>query len=169
MIMDGPPAVALGLDPARDEVMEEPPRDPKEMLLTLRRVGQALVFGTIMMIGTLSVLYFDLKVSNNEHASTLAFTTFVLFQVFNVFNARSENMSAFNSGMFENRMLWVSLIGILSLQTAAIYWTPATEIFQTTALSAQDWGVAFAVASSILVLEEMRKATVRIGSRLRGA
>jgi len=169
MIMDGPPAVALGLDPARPEVMEEPPRDPKEMLLTLRRVVQVLTFGTIMTIGTLGVLYFDLQVSSKEHALTLAFTTFVLFQVFNVFNARSENMSAFNGAMFGNRMLWVSLIGILSLQATAIYWVPATEVFQTTALSALDWSVAFAVASSVLVLEEMRKAIGRIGLRLLGA
>ena len=109
------------------------------------------------------------KLTYQEHALTLAFTTFVLFQVFNVFNARSENMSAFNGGMFGNRMLWISLIGILSFQTAAVYWMPATEIFQTTALSAHDWGVAFVVASSILVLEEMCKAAGRIRSRLLGA
>jgi P-type Ca2+ transporter type 2C len=57
------------------------------------------------MVGTRAVLYFGLRTGPQDRALTLAFTTFVLFQFFNVFNARSENGSALNARVFDHRML----------------------------------------------------------------
>ena len=91
----------------------------------------------------------------------MAFTTFVLFQFFNVFNARSESGSAFNARFFDNRMLWLSLIGTLALQVLAVHWAPASALFGTTGMAWSDWGVAIGVASSILLFEEARKLAVR--------
>ena len=101
-------------------------------------------------------------------ALTLAFTTFVLFQFFNVFNARAETGSAFNRHFFSNRMLWLALTAVLALQVAVVHWAPAQAIFDTTHLSAADWAVAAAVASSVLLLEEARKLAARVISGGRG-
>jgi Ca2+-transporting ATPase len=162
LIMDGPPAVALALDAARPGIMEEPPRRPDARMLNLRRLAKILAYGATMTVGTLGVLAYGVRTGTTEHALTLAFTTFVLFQIFNIFNARAEPKTAFNRRFFDNRMLWASLVAVLALQVVAVHWTPAQSVFRTTALAGSDWAIAFAVASSILLLEEARKMAERL-------
>jgi Ca2+-transporting ATPase len=89
----------------------------------------------------------------------------VLFQFFNMFNARSEFTSAMNRHFFRNRWLWLSLAAALALQVLAVHWGPAQSIFHTTDLALADWGLAALVASSVLVLDELRKLATRIVSR----
>ena len=167
MIMDGPPAIALALDAARPGLMNEPPRDRAASVLSLQRLIRILGFGLSMMVGTIGVLYYGMNTGNQKHALTLAFTTFVLFQFFNVFNARVEHGTAFNRNFFHNRMLWISLAGVLVLQAAVVHWEPAQYLFGTTALSLTDWGLAVAVASTVLLLDESRKLLLRIAAILR--
>ncbi len=157
IIMDGPPAVSLALDPARPGIMDEPPRPRGEPVLPPKRVARVFAYGTLMMLGTLGVLYHGMKTGPQDRALTMAFTTFVLFQLFNVFNARNENGSAFNAQFFSNRMLWLSLGAALLLQMLATHWGPATRLFGTTGMAWADWGIAAGVASLILLLEEARK------------
>jgi len=94
----------------------------------------------------------------------------VLFQFFNVFNARAETGSAFDRHFFANRMLWLALVAVLALQVVVVHWQPAQAIFDTTDLSAADWLLATAVASAVLLLEEARKLAARLmtGRRLAG-
>ena len=161
IIMDGPPAVSLAMDAARPGIMNEPPRQRDEPILPLARVLRTAAYGITMMAGTLAVLYYGLRTGSEARALTMAFTTFVLFQFFNVFNARSENGSAFNASFFDNRMLWVSLVGTLALQVVAVHWAPASRFFNTTGMAWADWNVAIGVASTVLLLEETRKLAGR--------
>ncbi len=161
MIMDGPPAMALSLDPARPGLMQEPPRDPRSDILTAQRLGRLAVFGTVMSAGTLAVFYYGLQSGDQTRAVTLAFTTFVLFQFFNVFNARAEHASAFSRLFFQNRLLWLALAGVLALQVVVVHWPPAQALFHTSALSLADWALAAGAASSVLLLEEARKFVAR--------
>ncbi|NMM05557.1 HAD-IC family P-type ATPase [Polaromonas sp.] len=167
IIMDGPPAVSLALDAARPGIMHEPPRSRSTPLLTLNRLGKVIAYGVTMTVGTLAVLYFCLQAGMAQQAPTLAFTTFVLFQFFNVFNARVERGTAFNRQFFKNAMLWASLAGVIGLQVVAVHWPPAQSIFGTWPLSLGEWGIATGVAATILLLEEARKLTVALFERLR--
>ncbi|QAU33328.1 HAD-IC family P-type ATPase [Janthinobacterium sp. 17J80-10] len=167
MIMDGPPAIALALDAARPGLMDEPPRDRAAPVLSLQRLVRILGFGLSMMFGTVGILYYGMATGSQTHALTLAFSTFVLFQFFNVFNARVEHGSAFNRNFFRNGMLWISLAGVLVLQAAVVHWEPAQGLFGTTSLSLADWGLAVAVASSVLLLDESRKLILRIAAMRR--
>ena len=115
-----------------------------------------------MTLGTLAVFWYGLQSGNDARALTLAFTTFVLFQFFNAFNARAETGSAFAQHFFGNRMLWLALAAVLALQVVVVHWEPAQAVFGTTTSSLADWGVAAAVASSVLLLEEARKLVSRI-------
>ena len=157
IIMDGPPAMALGVDPAHSDIMNHPPRKVDERILTLRRLGNIAVYGTTMAIGTLGVLLWALQTRTEEQALTLAFTTFILFQVFNVFNARADRSSTFNSTFFHNRFLWLAVAAVIGLQLLVVHWGLAQAIFHTTALTENDWLLAILVASSVLLLEESRK------------
>ena len=157
IIMDGPPAVSLALDAARPGIMHESPRSRDEPLLTRARIAKVAAYGVTMATGTLAVLYYTEQQGTTEQAQTLAFTTFVLFQFFNVFNARVESGTAFNKYFFNNKMLWSALTGALILQIIAVQWEPAHGVFGTQSLNLADWVLATLVASSILVLEESRK------------
>ncbi len=162
IIMDGPLAVSLAMDAARPGIMNEPPRRRDESVLPVSRVLRTLVYGLTMMVGTLVVLYIGMRTGSEARALTIAFTTFVLFQFFNVFNARSEKGSSFNARFFDNRMLWLSLLGTLTLQVVAVHWMPASQQFGTTGMVWQDWGMAIGVASTVLLLEEARKLGTRM-------
>ncbi len=157
IIMDGPPALALGLDPPSPEIMEVPPRDPRERILPWSRVGKLFYFGVVMTAGTLGMLAWGLRTGPPERALTLAFTTFVLFQFFNVFNARRDRGTALNEHLFTNWRLWSALGVVLALQLLAANWGPAQAVFHTGELSAREFGLAAGVASSVLVIEELRK------------
>ncbi|MBL1262217.1 calcium-translocating P-type ATPase, PMCA-type [Candidatus Methylomicrobium oryzae] len=157
IIMDGPPAMSLSVDPGRPDTMSEAPRLAEARILSLRRFGNLFTYGLTMAAGTLGVLFYAQPGSDAEHAKALAFTTFVLFQVFNVFNARSEKGTAFQGHFFANKMLWLSLFGVCLLQVLSIHWPPAQRVFHTSPLSAGDWLIAAAVASSVLIFEELRK------------
>ena len=162
IIMDGPPAMALGVDPAQPDMMTHPPRKATERILKMRLLGKLVAYGTIMMIGTLGVLWWGLETGTEKHAQSLAFTTFVLFQVFNAFNSRVAKRSTFNANFFRNRTLWVALIGVVVLQVLAVQWTPAHVVFDVESLTADDWLLATLVASSVLILEELRKLARRL-------
>ena len=84
--MDGPPALALGVDPAGDATMRRPPRSPDERVLGGARLWRALWAGAVMCGGTLGVL----AVVEGPRASTAAFTVFVLFQVAHALATRLE-------------------------------------------------------------------------------
>jgi len=163
IIMDGPPAMSLGVEPARDGVMDEPPRRSDARILSGRRFARLFVYGLTMAIGTLALFYYA-QPRGEAYALTLAFTTFVLFQFFNMFNARAEAGSALNRHFFFNRWLWLSLGTVLALQVLVVHWGPAQTIFRTTDLALVDWGLAALVASSVLIFDEMRKLVTRLAS-----
>lgn len=160
IIMDGPPAMSLGVDSVRADIMNAPPRNTNVQFLSPKRLITLFCYGAIMATGTLGILFYDLQFHNAEHAKTLAFTTFVLFQVFNVFNARNEKHSALNRQFFKNRWLWCSLISVIGLQFTMVYYEIAQTIFHTDDLNVNDLLFSISVASCVLVLEEIRKLLI---------
>ncbi len=161
LIMDGPPAMALGVDPPAQDTMQRRPRDPKAAILSTRRLSVLISYGVVMAVGTLGVLAWSDANGTEEHALALAFTTFVLFQIFNVFNARAEQASVFSRDLFTNSKLWMALGGVVALQVAAVHFDPVQDIFGTADLALVDWAVAIGVASTILWYDEIRKAILR--------
>jgi Ca2+-transporting ATPase len=162
MISDGPPAIVLGLDSARGDIMRDPPRDPGARILTWRRVAGLLFTGAIMAAGTLAVLRHG---AHLDHGQTRAFTVFVLFQVFNVFNVRAESKTALGRQFLTNPQLWLALGAVVGLQVAVVYWPPLQRLFGTVPLGATDWALCGAVAASVVVAEELRKLVARFLSR----
>jgi Ca2+-transporting ATPase len=158
IIMDGPPAMTLGIEPARPDVMRDKPRSQRAQILGLGRLLRLALYGLAMMVGTLFMFQRGLASQGQSYALTLGFTTFVLFQFINVFNARSENGTVFNTNFFSNGKLWLALAFVLVMQVLAVQWGPAQAIFDTVDLKLGDWCLAIGVASSVLFLDEGRKA-----------
>jgi Ca2+-transporting ATPase len=99
-----------------------------------------------------------------RHAQTMAFTTLMLAQLFNVVNARSDERSAF-AGLFRNRWLWAAMGLSVALQLLVVYVPVLQRAFGTTGLSAADWLQCVAVASAVLWLREAGKLVTRVTSR----
>src|SRR5690606_26730105 len=117
----------------------QPPRPRGEGVLT-GQMWRGIVFvGAIMAAGTLLVLDASLPggfiegTGDQTYAQTMAFTTLVLFQLFNVFNARSDEKSAF-AGLFENGWLWAAVLFSLVLQFSVVYLPFLQKAFSTTPL-----------------------------------
>ncbi|MGE0307338.1 MAG: HAD-IC family P-type ATPase, partial [Acidimicrobiia bacterium] len=166
LIMDGPPAMALGVDPAEPDIMERKPRSPAERILSPSRMAQIVFAAVIMAAGSLAVLAMapgaEPKAGTATVAGTMAFTTFIAFQFFNILNARSERRSVFNRATLANAKLWLALGAVGILQIGVVHWGPMQRLFDTTSLTAGQWLVSIAVASSILWLDEARKLIARM-------
>jgi Ca2+-transporting ATPase len=166
LVTDGAPALALGVDPADAGIMDQPPRPRGEGVITRRMWAGILFVGAVMAAGTLIVLDASLPggliagSGNLGYGQTMAFTTLMLFQLFNVLNARSEEQSAF-AGQFRNHWLWAAIGLSLLLHVAVIYVPFLQKAFSTVSLSALDWLGCAAVASSVLWLRELSKIVIR--------
>ncbi len=166
LLTDGAPALALGVDPAEPGQMQRPPRPPGEGVITSRMWRGILFVGVIMAAGTLLVLDASLPGGLIEgegslsYAQTMAFTTLMFFQVFNVFNARSDEASGLRH-IFVNRWLTGAIALSVALQVAVVYLPFLQDAFGTVALGAGDWAVSIVAASSVLWLREAQKAIAR--------
>jgi Ca2+-transporting ATPase len=174
LVTDGPPALALGVDPKdRDAMQRRPRRGGSGILLTEDWIRLGCV-GVVMMIGTLAVLdayypggLFTLfaqgtgpNAADEAHARTMAFTTLMMFQLFDVFNCRSRRRSAF-SGFLENKWLLVAIAFALGAHVLVIYVPFLQMAFHTVPLSATDWLVATAASSTLLIGMELAKIVLR--------
>jgi Ca2+-transporting ATPase len=166
LVTDGPPALALGVDPPDDGLMRRPPRPAGEGVITARMWRGIVFVGVIMAAGTLIVLDASMAggfisgTGDLRYGQTMAFTTLMLFQIVNVVNARSDEDSAFTH-LFTNGWLWAAIGLSVVLQFFVVYVPFLQRAFGTTSLSGSDWGLCFAVASSVLWLREASKAIAR--------
>ena len=165
LIMDGPPAMALGLDSPDSDVMQRKPRPSDERILTRERWAAISFASVVMAVGTLAVLYWapgtEAKAGVATVAGTMAFNTFVIFQFFNILNVRSDRNTVFRRETLGNKQLWSALAAVLALQVAVTHFGPMQRLFDATSISGAQWLVCIAVASSILWLEEARKFVLR--------
>ncbi|MEY3618752.1 MAG: hypothetical protein RL726_1450, partial [Actinomycetota bacterium] len=165
IIMDGPPAMALGLDEPEADVMRRQPRPMEEKILTVHRWRAILVSSVLMALGTLAVLQWapgeEPYAGVATVAGTMAFNTFVLFQFFNILNSRSDTLSVFRAATFHNSRLWMALAAVIALQVGVTHVGPMQRLFDTTSISGVQWLISIAIASSVLWVEEVHKLIIR--------
>jgi P-type Ca2+ transporter type 2C len=172
LVTDGPPALALGVDPADEGLMHRPPRPSGEGVLTARMWRGIIFVGAIMAAGTLFVLDASLPggfiegAGSLSYGQTMAFTTLTLFQIVNVVNARSDEHSAFVH-LFTNGWLWGAVLLSVLLQFLVVYTPFLQRAFGTVPLNGGDWLFCIAVASSVLMLREITKLIGRTADRTR--
>jgi Ca2+-transporting ATPase len=162
LLTDGAPALALGMDPPPADVMRRAPRRRTDRILDKEMwIGIAWV-GTVMAAVTLLAL--DLRLPGGivgdsgsiTEARTMAFTTLVLAQLFNCFNARSDRTSAFHR-MFTNRYLWGAIALSALLQVAVVELGFLNTAFHTTPLGGDEWLICVGLASVVLWAVELKK------------
>ena len=167
ILMDGPPAVALGMEKNHGSVMSRAPRPVSEGLPNLIDTVMIAFLGTLMAIGTLIVFYTVEGQSSMEEAVTATFAVFVMFQLFNVMNCRSIDKSIFKLGILSNKAVAYSFIICTTLLVCIIefsqFQVPIINLNIGEFLSVQEftepysWPVIILLASSVLIFEEFRK------------
>jgi len=173
LLMDGAPAIALGVEPPEPGIMKRPPRNPRSTVFDRR----ALIYITCIgiWIGVAALLIFNWYEGREvygdeempEKAMTMFFATLITMRLINAFNCRSGTDSLFRLGPFTNKWLTYACAASFALMVAAIYTPFLQTAFDTTPLSLGDWGVVFGVASTVLIGVEIAKAVMRLRSRER--
>ena len=169
MITDVFPAMALALEPSNPEAMKRPPRDPGEPLVTRRFVGlivwQGLLLSGVTLLAFLvGMRWYGVEGTGLRHATTMAFMTLALAQVFHTFNARSQVRSAFTARLFTNAWLWAAVAGCLLLQALADYTPFLQAVLRTAPLTFADWGVVLACSLAPVGVVELVKLGQRASS-----
>ena len=162
LLTDSAPALALGVDRPPADVMRRPPRRAEDSVIDREMWIGIFFVGLVMAVATLVAL--DLRLPGGlvgdggdiDTARTMAFTTLVLAQLFNCFNARSDRDSAFPR-LFTNRWLWGAIGLSFALQLAVVHLPFLNDAFGTAPLSATDWLVCIALASAVLWANEAKK------------
>jgi magnesium-transporting ATPase (P-type) len=170
LLTDTGPALAIGIDPPPDDVMERPPRRLTDRVIDAEmQVGIVLV-GLTMAVAALAGL--DLYLpggliegsSSLTEARTVTFTTLVLAQLWNCLNARSDHASFVNH-LFTNPLLWAAIALSLALQVAVVHVPLLNDAFDTTGLSPAQWAVCAALGATVLLTGEAYKAVLRARAR----
>ncbi|MBY0504659.1 MAG: cation-translocating P-type ATPase [Bryobacteraceae bacterium] len=159
LLTDGGPALALGVDPSDPHAMSRPPRPRREGAINRSMLVGILLMGITMAVSGIWIWRIALP-NGTDYARTMVFTTLILFQTFNAFNARSLVLSA-GRGLFENPWLWGAVALALSLQGLVIYVPSLQAAFGTVPLTAGDWGRSLLAASSALWVAEAAKWLAR--------
>ncbi|XP_018363238.1 PREDICTED: calcium-transporting ATPase type 2C member 1 isoform X1 [Trachymyrmex cornetzi] len=156
IIMDGPPAQSLGVEPVDKDVLKQKPRNTKEPMITRHLIINVLLSASIIILGTLWVYNREVN-GNTARDTTMTFTCFVFFDMFNALSCRSQTKSIFTIGLWSNKMFLVAVTLSVIGQMLVIYFPPLQRIFQTEALTAKDLLFLAALTSSVFVISEIKK------------
>lgn len=157
ILMDGPPAQSLGVEPVDHEVMKKPPRRRDDQILSKALLKRVLQSATMIIIGTLYI--FVKEMTDDEitaRDTTMTFTCFVLFDMFNALACRHHSKSIFKLGL-SNQMFNLAVAGSLFGQLCAIYVPFFQSVFQTEALYFSDLVHLILLCSTVFIGDEIRK------------
>jgi Ca2+-transporting ATPase len=158
MVTDGAPALALGVDPPDQGLMDQPPRPAKESVITWDMWLGIGFIGLVMALVTLYALDAALPGGFIEGSGDLPYAQTM------VFNSRSDVRSALPQ-LFQNRWLWLALGASVALQVLVMYLPPLQRAFATVPLSLGDWMECTGLASITLFARELSKLVTRSSQR----
>jgi Ca2+-transporting ATPase len=164
IIADGPPAMSLGVDPPSAGIMDRQPRPTGSPILSMQRLRRLSFAAAVISAGTLLMLSWAPDRYGDEVGLTMVFTTFVFFQLCNVFNARTTTETVFSRYAFVNRTLWLAVGGVVFVQVLAVHVPFLQNVFDTAALTPIQWVICAATAFTVILADELRKAVVRARS-----
>ncbi|MBE6496306.1 MAG: calcium-translocating P-type ATPase, PMCA-type [Methanobrevibacter thaueri] len=153
IVMDGPPAQTLGVEGAERDLMERPPETGD--ILTRKTLTEILISGIVMAIGTIAVFAYELANNASEQkAMTVAFTLFVMYQLFNAYNRKADSESS-------SKYLYLAIVLSFVLQLLIIYIPQLQLIFRTTSINMIEWAMIIIVALTIIVADKLMTKVIK--------
>ena len=153
IVMDGPPAQTLGMEGAEKDTMARPPETGD--ILTKKTLTEIFLLGLVMATGTILVFSWEIySGAPTEKAMSVAFTLFVVYQLFNAFNGRSNSTKS-------SKYLYIGLALSFMLQLLIIYIPQLQIIFRTTAIGIAEWTIIIIVASTIIAAQKIMNKVIK--------
>lgn len=160
IIMDGPPAQSLGVESVDQDVLRQKPRNVKEPMITRSVIINVLLSAAIIILGTLWVFQREMadgSAGKTKRDTTMTFTCFVFFDMFNALSCRSQTKSILKIGLFSNKMFLIAVAFSVIGQLLVIYFPPLQMVFQTEALTFMDILFLLSLTSSVFIISELKK------------
>jgi magnesium-transporting ATPase (P-type) len=163
LVTNGIQDKVLAFEKGEPELMEVPPRDPKEAIfnpLMIKQTITAAITMALLSFGLWYHLLYNLNYSE-ESARNISLLLMVLLQNFHVLNARSESKSIFKIPLKNNKWLFVGILGAQGIHILAMYVPFMQNLLSLEPVSIEKWGYLFLTASIILVVMEGFKMVMR--------
>uniref|UniRef100_A0A2K5YJG8 P-type Ca(2+) transporter n=1 Tax=Mandrillus leucophaeus TaxID=9568 RepID=A0A2K5YJG8_MANLE len=159
IIMDGPPAQSLGVEPVDKDTLRQPPRSVGDTILSRALILKIFMSAVVIISGTLFIFWKEMPEdrASTPRTTTMTFTSFVFFDLFNALTCRSQTKLIVEIGFLRNRMFLYSILGSILGQLAVIYIPPLQRVFQTENLGVLDLLFLTGLASSVFMLSELLK------------
>ena len=153
IVMDGPPAQTLGVEGAERDLMKRPPETGD--ILNRKTLMEILISGAVMAIGTILVFAYELGSKASESkAMTVAFTLFVVYQLFNAYNRKADSDES-------SKYLYLAILLSFVLQLLIIYIPQLQIIFRTTSIDMVDWAIIILVGLTIIIADKLMKKVIK--------
>ena len=157
LLTDSLPAIALGLEPHSDAVMQEKPRPRSEGILTKSFLTSVAVEGVVIALATIAAFHIGLAHGGGPVGSTMAFATLCLARLFHGFNCKAARPVLFTRKFWNNKFL-LGAFAVGALLLAAVLLVPPLEpLFQVAELSAGLVGCIVGLAAGSMVVIQLLK------------
>ena len=163
IIMDGPPALTLGLEPIRDDLMTRKPTARSESIVSKEMLRRIAVNGVFMCLVCLAQQGFDFLNVGQDKVQTSVFTLFVMFQLFNAFNCRELGNKSVFSNLFKNKLMLGAFVIAFALQIVITQFGGA--VFDTVPLDFLAWLKIIGMALTVVALDELVKLFRRVAAK----
>ena len=160
IIMDGPPALTLGLEPIRDDLMTRKPTARSESIVSKEMLRRIAVNGVFMCLVCLAQQGFNFLGVEENMVQTSVFTLFVMFQLFNAFNCRELGNKSVFSNLFKNKLMLGAFVIAFALQIVITQFGGA--VFDTVPLDFLAWLKIIGMALTVVALDELVKLFRRV-------
>ena len=160
IIMDGPPALTLGLEPMRDNLFDKKPTKRNENIISKAMFVRIMLNGIFISVICLVQYFTDFLGAGKDGSATVIFTMFVLFQLFNAFNCRELDTTPMYKNILKNKLMLGVFLLVLAIQFVITQF--GKPVFGTVGLSMATWGKMILVALSVVILNEIIKLGMRI-------
>lgn len=159
ILMDGPPAQSLGMNPVDEDIMKKPPRHRDDNILSFALIRRMIYCALCMVIGTTFIFMKSLEEDKKltPKGMSMTFTCFVFFDLFNALACRHSVKSVFQVGLFTNKMFNIAILLSLAGQFLVIYLPFLQAVFKTAPLNLKELALLFGISSSVLIIDEVRK------------
>ena len=160
-------AVLLGLmlvfEPKEPGIMDRPPRDPKEPILTRVLIWRLLIVGFLMLVCAFGLFEYELAFlgASEAQARTVAVNVFVMVELFYLFNCRSLTKSVFEVGFFSNPWVFAGAAAMVLLQLLFTYVPMMNIAFESAPIGTESWLRILAAASVVMLIVGAEKRFVR--------
>jgi Ca2+-transporting ATPase len=158
LLMDGAPAIALGVEPPEKGIMQKPPRDPKSGIFD--RHAMLFIPGAGAWIGAMALLVFIWILNATDdlaYAMTMFFVAIICLRLCNSFSCRSPTLSLFELGLFGNKWLIYACALSFSMLLAVLYVPFLRGAFGIVPLSLADWAIILPLALTVIIVVEIQK------------